>query len=99
MATTFEHADGDERRAEVRDALARYPNINDAELSDLLRWFRKEATALEAAMLASEPGLARSYQRLKAEHLDRLSGAELFWTATFVILVVSILIVVALNAA
>lgn len=99
MATTIDQSEGFDRRSEVRDMLARYPHVSQAELGNLLLWFRKEATALEVALLASEPSMTRPYERFKAEHLDRLSGAELFWSATFVVLVLSILVMVAWSAA
>ena len=91
MASTINPPTGAARQAEVREALARYPYLDDAELSDLLHWFRKEASAFEAAKMASEPALARPYQRLKAEHLDRISGAEMFWGITIATLTIGAL--------
>ena len=71
----------DERRAESRykaieHSVAGYPDLSDAELADVLHWFRKEATALDTAMLASNEAIAGPYRRLRADHLDRLSTTE-----------------------
>lgn len=98
MATTIDQPDGIDRRAEVREALARYPYVNDAELGDLLHWFRREASALEVATMASEPGIVHQYQRFKAEHLDRLRGVELFWIVIVVILIPLLVIMVGWTA-
>jgi hypothetical protein len=68
--------------AEARAALARYPYISDAELTALLRWFRKEASAIEVATLSADPEVASAFQRFKQEHLDRIKGANLFWKVT-----------------
>lgn len=94
MAATIDPPDGMDRRAEVKEALARYPYVDDAELSDLLHWFRREASALEVATMASEPRINQQYQRFKAEHLDRMRGVDLFWIVTAVILVALLVITV-----
>ena len=85
MKTTINQTEGADRRAVVKHALARYPYLDDDELADLLHWFRKEARAGEITVLTADPGVARAYQRLKAEHLDRLRGARLFWGAALAI--------------
>jgi hypothetical protein len=94
MTTSIEHPDGITCRVEVMDALSRYPEINHEELSWLLRWFRKEASAMDVAMLASDPTLAGPYKRFKAEHLDRLSTTELFWGAVLLVLALAVLVMV-----
>lgn len=66
----------DHRRARVEQMLARYPGISDSEIADLLHWFRKEASAMDVAMLASNEDLAASYPQFRADHLDRLGIAE-----------------------
>ena len=69
----------DLRRAHIEAALSRYPHIEPDTLADLLHWFRDEASALDVGMLASDPRLTLPYQAFKADHLDRLNGANLFW--------------------
>lgn len=69
------------RRAHIEAALSRYPHIEPDTLADLLHWFRKEATAIDLGILAADPRLEPRYQAFKADHLDRLHGANLFWIA------------------
>ena len=74
----------EERRKRIMALLARYPGLDSDELADLLRWFRKEASARDAGLIASDPKLARPYADLKQEHLDRVNGADMFWVAMLV---------------
>ncbi|WP_374407897.1 hypothetical protein [Pelagerythrobacter sp.] len=60
----------------IEAMVARYPDLDDSELAEVLGWFGKEATAHEVAMVASNERLAAPYRRLRAEHLDRLSAKE-----------------------
>ncbi len=73
-----------QRREQVESLLAAYPYIEGEKLTDLLQWFRREASALEVGMIASDPKLATQYRRLKTEHLDRFRGADLMWAALFI---------------
>jgi hypothetical protein len=66
----------DLRRVRVEQTLARYPAISDAEIADLLHWFRKEASAMDVAMLASDERIAGCYALFRADHLDRLGVGE-----------------------
>ena len=81
-------ATGADRRAHIESALARYPYVDAETLADLLYWFRKEASALDVGMIASEPRLSAAYQKLKADHIDRFSGPDLFRAAVFVMMAV-----------
>ena len=75
-------ASPDERRVDVAAKLALYPNLPGSEIDDLRNWFHKEATALEAAMLASDDQLREPYQQFRKDHLDRLSTRDkaIAWT-------------------
>jgi len=66
----------EQRRMAIEASVARYPDLADAELADVLHWFGKEATALDTAMLASNEAIAEPYRRLRADHLDRLGSGE-----------------------
>lgn len=68
--------DGALRRREVEAALADYPNLSKDRLADVVRWFRKEASALDVATLASNEAIAEPYRRFRAEHIDPLSGSD-----------------------
>lgn len=86
MTTMSQGAEGAIQRARVEALLAKYPYTEPDELADLLYWFRKQASALDVGMLASDPQLAEPYQRFNADHLDRLRGADLMWAALFIML-------------
>jgi len=79
---------GADRRAHIESELARYPHVDAETLADLLHWFRKEASALDVGMIASDPKLSAAYQKFKADHIDRFRGADLFWAAVFIMVVV-----------
>ena len=61
------------RRARAKSALAEYPHLEPSRLDDLLHWIKKEASALEIAILSSDPKLADPYRELRKDHLDTLS--------------------------
>ena len=69
-------ASPEQRRIAIEADVARYPDLSDAELAEVLDWFREEATALDTAMVASNEALAEPYRRLRADHLDRLGPGE-----------------------
>lgn len=74
------------RQARSRAILKYYPNVSEEELGELLHWFREEASPLEVGQIASDPDLAKPYQRLKTDHLDRLRGADLVRAAIVIML-------------
>jgi hypothetical protein len=90
MASAISRTEGADRRADAKAALARYPYLNASELTDLLRWFRKEASALEVTSLVADPEIAPSYEQFKQEHLDRIKGVNLFWGAAAAIALATI---------
>lgn len=72
-------------RAHVESMLARYPNIDSAELEDLVRWF-KEASALDVAMVASNEGIRDAYAQFRREHVDRFKPKDIALALTFLAL-------------
>ena len=76
MNTKAEGAPGAARRAQIEATLADYPNLGPERLEDLLTWFRKEASALDVAMVASNPAIAEPYARFRAEHIDAFSAKD-----------------------
>lgn len=85
MTKLTEGTAGAENPARIAAALADYPHIDAAALADLLRWFRKEASALEVGMIASDPALSAQYQLLKRDHLSRFTRNDMI-AATLVTL-------------
>lgn len=84
MEDINESAPAAARRDRVVMLLARYPKLDSDELADLLRWFRREASALDVGLIASDPDLTASYESLKKDHLDRITGADVFWVTMLV---------------
>ena len=64
------------RRTQMEAALADYPHLSEDRLAELIAWFRNEASALDVATLASNPSIAGSYHRFRADHIDRVTGSE-----------------------
>jgi hypothetical protein len=77
MTNTFSAEDGAMRRAHIEAVLASYPHVGPEETALLISWFRKEASALDVGIIASDPLLDKNYQQFKADHLDRIRGADL----------------------
>lgn len=97
MSVTLPHtAQAEDRRARIEAMLSVYPNVDAEELADLLKWFRTEASPLEVGFLASDPALAKPYQRLKADHLDRLRGGDLMRAAIIVLMIAAGIVAVLL---
>ena len=67
----------EQRRDRITTLLAKYPKLGDEELADLLHWFKKEASALDVGLIAIDPNLKATYDALKEDHLDRVSGVDL----------------------
>ncbi len=65
------------QRAQVETVLADYPHIGDDHLATLIHWFRKEASALDVAMVASNEAIAEPYRRFRADHIDPLTGKDM----------------------
>lgn len=97
MTTSFGADDGARRRAHIETVLADYPRIEPEQTETLLRWFRKEATALDVGLIASDPQLAEPYRRFRAEHLDRLSGADIVRALLVVCVVVAGIVAIVLG--
>lgn len=77
---------GPERdHAHVEGVLARYPNIDPAEIESLTRWF-KEASALDVAMVASNASIHDAYTQFRREHIDRFKPKDLAFALAFVAL-------------
>tara|TARA_R100001126_G_scaffold79201_1_gene47620 strand:+ start:313 stop:609 length:297 start_codon:yes stop_codon:yes gene_type:complete len=66
-----------DRFDQIEAILQRYPDIDDAELADLKRWFCKEASAFEVASLAGKDSVERQYGEFRKAHVDRLTPLEI----------------------
>ncbi|MFZ5747918.1 MAG: hypothetical protein ACOY45_09720 [Pseudomonadota bacterium] len=60
------------RRNEMQALLLRYPALEEAELDRLVQSIRREASSLDAALLASAGYTRDAWRRLHARHARRL---------------------------
>jgi hypothetical protein len=65
-----------ERRLEIEKALARYPHLSAETIRDVVSWFKREASAMEVASLASNPDIHDNYRAFRKAHVDRFTTAE-----------------------
>lgn len=70
-----------EKRARAEEALARYPELDPDELSRLLHWYRREASAMDVALLASDEALRERFQAFHTAHIAPYSWREKVITA------------------
>lgn len=82
---------GAARRAQIEAALAEYPHIEAERLDALLVWFRKEASALDVAMLASNQAIAAPYARFRADHIDPFKGRDIVRGVLFAAVIVAVI--------
>lgn len=59
------------KRAYVKDLVERYPDITKDEKEILIRWYRKEASSLDVALLSQSSDVSLGYSIFKKE-MDRL---------------------------
>ena len=77
------------RRLEVETALARYPNLSPKELAGLVHWFKREATAMDVAMIASNVEIYNNYCAFRDNNINRLSVTEKLLLSVFVVLLIT----------
>lgn len=83
MATT--HAGPGTAQTDARALLARYPDLDALELARLEHWFRKEASALDVGLLASEEALATQFRAYRKDHHDRFTPRDILIATVFVV--------------
>jgi hypothetical protein len=67
---------GADRFDYIESLIARFPNTTEAEVEDLKRWFKKEASAFEVASLASKESIHARYAAFRSEHIDRFRAKD-----------------------
>ena len=73
----------------IEGLLARYPDLSEDDLGHLRRWFVREASALDVAMVASNETIREGYRRFRAEQVDPLTLADMARTAAFTAIAVA----------
>ena len=87
---------GTDRFDYAEDLITRYPNITDAEVKDLKRWFKKEASAFDVASLASKESIHSRYTAFRAEHVDRFTAKDYAVAALVIALAIAGILYMAL---
>lgn len=100
MTKTILETEAAERRSAAERAIARYPALEPDEIAALVRYVRKEASALDRASIASNAGVQAQYRQLCHDHhLDRLRPFEIVLVAVGVVaLAVIVAVMYALKA-
>ena len=65
-----------QKRAHAEAFLARYPELGHEELTELLYWYRREASSMDVALLASNEAIAEGYSSFRRDHVERFSLKE-----------------------
>ena len=86
------------RRARIERTLADYPHLDQDDVADVLRWFRKEASALDVALLATNQDIAEKYRRFRADHVDRLTPGDVVRAIAFVLVTAAFITLIAWRA-
>lgn len=94
MTTIQDGAVGADRRVQIERTLADYPHIDSDRLENLIAWFRKEATALDVAMVASNPDINGPYRQFRADHIDGLTGKDYLRGILFASVISAIVILI-----
>ncbi|AKM09797.1 hypothetical protein [Croceicoccus naphthovorans] len=95
MTDTIAAPAGAGTRTRAEQLLARYPDLAETELAELLALFRKKLTAMDQAMIASEEHLARQYTAFKRDHINRFNLHDLRNAGLFVLIVVGPIVAIA----
>lgn len=88
MTDTIAAPVGAGTRTRAEQLLARYPDLAETELAELLVLFRKKLSAMDQAMIASEEHLVVQYAAFKREHVNRFNLHDLRNAGLFVLIVV-----------
>lgn len=91
MATkTHPESDCAALRASIERIIAHYPDISDEELHKVLHYFRRDASALDRATIASNTEIAGRYRQLCDDHkLDKLGMVETVAAAVFAVALIA----------
>lgn len=88
----------DARRAHVEALLSAYPDVTPEERDLIVRWFRSEASALDVALVASNPAAERGYRRFRSEHVDRFTFKDMGYALAFAAIVAAAVLLIVWRA-
>jgi hypothetical protein len=61
------------KRERAEALIARYPELGSEELERLLYWYRREASSMDVALLASNEAIHDRYRAFRRDHVERFS--------------------------
>jgi hypothetical protein len=64
------------KRAHAEAILERYPELGREELAQLLHWYRREASSMDVALLASNDAIREPYRAFRRDHIEPFSLKE-----------------------
>ena len=70
-----------DRRARIERLVARYPELDADELAQLVHWYRREASAMDVALLASNEALTDRFGAFCRVHVAPFNWREKTITA------------------
>jgi len=65
-----------ERRLRMECLMVRYPDLEPSELAELTRWYRREASAMDVALLASSDVAGAGFARFARDHIAPCNWRE-----------------------
>lgn len=87
-----------QRRLEIEQSLSHYPALPPDKVLDLIYWFKREATAMEIASVASNPAIQTKYSQFREKHINNLSvGGTILSTILGVIIIVILAVAISLT--
>lgn len=73
----------EERRMAAETAVAQYPDLSPEELSSLKRWFDKEASAHDIALMSMNRDIQPQYTAFRRTHYDRITARDTLFLVAF----------------
>ena len=89
----------DARRAHVEALLTSYPDVTPQERELIVNWFKRDASALDVALVASNPAAERGYRQFRAEHIDRFTVKDMARALIFSAIVAVAIVLIVWRAA
>lgn len=88
----------DARRAHVEALLTAYPDVTPEERQLMVNWFRSEASALDVALVASNPAAERGYRRFRSENVDRFTIRDMVYALGFAAIIAAAVLLIVWRA-
>jgi hypothetical protein len=80
-------------RARAEELFLRYPGLDRLELAELLQWYRREASAMDVALIASDERLRGKFEAFHARHIQPFGWKDKLVTAVLGSAIIALLAV------